>query len=193
MNLVAKGSRMSRRAPAAALALVLTMLMVGVASAQTPYIAVYFDSGHSQTTENCPGQVLDTLYVAAVNFNALITGAEFAIEYPPVMTWLGDQATPAVTIGATPTGITMGFPSPRNGYNRVELCQVLVFWNCVSCDPPYWASLVRVIPHPATGFLGVSDSPDYNLLPGVGLTSVICVATPMEETTWGQVKSLYDK
>jgi hypothetical protein len=191
MNLNAKGACMGQRAPAAALALVLAVVMAGVASAQTPYIAVYFDSAHSQIAANCPGQVLDTLYVVAVNFNAPITGAEFAIEYPPVLTWMGDQALPPVSIGSTAHGISIGFPSPRNGFIPVELCQTLVFWNCVHCALQY-QGIVRAAPHPATGFLGVSDYPGYNLIPGVGPLSTICIYTPTEQTTWGQVKSLYD-
>jgi len=58
---------------------------VVVASAQSPYIAVYFDPYHTQETKDCPGLVHDTWYVAAVNFNVFITGTEFAIEYPPAV------------------------------------------------------------------------------------------------------------
>jgi hypothetical protein len=187
---------MSKRALATALTLALTMLMVGIASAQTPYIAVYFNAGHSQEAKDCPGPgpVVDTWYIAALNFNMFLSGAEFMVSYPPAVTWLADAATPPVTLGNTPTGITMGFPFPQNGFNTVDLCQVVVLWNCETCMDPYLNNLVRVIPHPGTGFLGAVDYPGFNLVPSVGLTAVLCACTiPTEQTTWGQVKSLYNE
>jgi len=176
--------------------LVFAALMVTAVavSAQTPYIAVYFDKGHSQEAKDCPGPgpVVDTWYIAAVNFNMFLSGAEFAVQYPPAVQWLADAATPPVTLGFTPTGITMGFPVPQNGFNTVDLCQVVVLWNCETCMDPYLNNLVRVIQHPGTGFLGAVDYPGFNLVPSVGLTAVLCACTiPVEQTTWGQVKAVY--
>ena len=56
---------------------------------------------------------------------------------------------------------------------------------------PYLNNVVKVVANPVTGFLGVTDFPQYNLIPGVGLTSYICATVPAEETSWGQVKALY--
>jgi len=166
---------------------------VVVASAQTPYIAVYFDQYLTQETKNCPGFVTDTWHVAAVNFNTYITGADFMIQYPPAVTWLADLNVPTVKIGNTATGLTFGYPLPQNGYGALELCQVLVMWNCDHCADPFHNNLVKVVANPSTGFLGVSDYPNYNLVPGVGLTSIICpLGVPNEDTTWGQVKALYE-
>jgi hypothetical protein len=162
-----------------------------------PYIAVYFDQyyGYGQETKDCPGFVMDTWYVAAVNFNTYITGADFQILYPGAVTYLGDLNTPPVTVGNTAAGISMGFALPQNGYNPVPLCQVRVFWNCDNCDRPggpFVNNLVKVVTNPNTGFLGVTDFPNFNMVPGVGLTAVICPTTvPVEETSWGQVKALY--
>lgn len=163
-----------------------------VASAQTPYIAVYFDPFHTQETEVCQGPVTDTWYVAAVNFNVFITGADFMIQYPPAVSWVADLNLPPVKIGSTPVGLSMGFALPQNGFNVVELCQVLVQWNCDQCVDPFTNNLVKVVANPVTGFLGVTDYPNYNMIPGVGLTTIICpVGVPNEDTTWGQVKALY--
>lgn len=177
----------------ATLVVAAVLATVAVASAQTPYIAVYFDPYHTQETKDCPGFVTDTWYVAAVNFNLYITGADFKIEYPPAVTWLADLNVPPVKIGATPTGLTFGYALPQNGYGVLELMQVLVAWNCDHCGELYQNNLVKVVPNPATAFLGVADYPNYNLIPGVGLTSIICpLGVPNEDTTWGQVKALYE-
>jgi hypothetical protein len=107
-------------------------------SAQTPYIAVYFNSGYSQEAKDCPGVgVLDTWYVAAVNFN-------------------------------------------------------VVLWNCAECADPWNNNQIKVVANPSTGDLAGVDYPGFNLVPGAGLTALICplpIAT--EQTTWGQVKAVY--
>jgi hypothetical protein len=174
---------------AVALAVLLT---VSVAGAQTPYIAVYFNHYLNQETAVCPGVgVVGTWYVAARNFNAFLSGAEFAIEYPPAVTWMADLNKPAASIGSTPAGISMGFPLPENGFYPVLLCTPQVLWMCDGCMDPYLNNGVKVKANPMTGFLGVTDYPQFNPIPCVGLTAYICATTPVEETTWGQVKSLY--
>ena len=168
---------------------------VVAAGAQSPYIAVYFDQYHTQETKECPGFVLDTWYVAAVNFNVFITGTEFKVEYPPVVTWAADLpgVNPAdLVIGDTSTGISMTWGLPQIGFGSFELCQVQVNWNCDHCAEPIANSLVKVVPNPMTMFLGVTDYPNYDLINGVGLTAIICpLGVPNEDTTWGQVKALY--
>ena len=175
----------------ATLVVVALMATVVAVSAQTPYIAVYFDQYLTQEAKDCPGPMPDTWYVAAKNFNAFLTGAEFAIQYPAAVLYLGDANTPPVTVGNTQTGISMGFALPVNGFFDVFLCNVNVFWNCSCCVDPYLNNAVKAVANPVTGFLGVTDFPQYNLIPGVGLTSYICATVPAEETSWGQVKALY--
>jgi len=176
----------------ATLVVVALMATAVAVSAQTPYIAVYFDAGLSQESKNCPGPMPDVLHVAAVNFNTFVIGAEFQILYPPAMLWMGDLNTPPVTIGNTPTGISMAWPLPLNGFSPVELCQVSIFWQCPGCEPTFWDSPIRVVPNPFTGFLGMVNFPQNELIPGGGLTAIVCPHTvPAQETTWGQVKALY--
>jgi hypothetical protein len=176
----------------ATLVVVALMATAVAVSAQTPYIAVYFDAGMSQESMDCPGPVPGVLYVGGVNFNAFIAGAEFAIQYPPAIMWLGDFGTPPVTIGATPTGISMGFPLPVAAFSPIQLCGVNIFWQCSGCVDTYWDNPIKVVPNPITGFLGYVDYPQNNLIPAGGLTAIICPHTvPNNQTTWGQVKALY--
>lgn len=173
--------------------LVVTALLatVVVASAQTPFIAVYFDQYYTQEAKDCPGVgMLDSWYVVARNANCFVTGAEFMIDYPAVTMWLSDAGTPPVTIGNTASGISMGFGLPLNGYNPVLLCTVNVMWmsDCAGTPTP-----LRVVQNPNTLYLGLVDFPNYELVPAVGLTATLCPPTvPTEESTWGQVKALYE-
>lgn len=175
--------------------LVFAVLMVTAvaASAQTPYIAVYFNSGFSQEAIDCQGVgVFDTWYVAAVNFNMFLSGADFAIQYPPAVTWITDLQVWTVFQGTTPAGYSVGFPIPQNGFSPIPLVNVMVMWNCGECAAPWHNNPVKVVTNPATGFLGGVDYPGFNLVPSTGLTALVCplpIAT--EETTWGQVKAVY--
>ena len=184
---------MSKRALVVAFVLALTVLAVGAASAQVPYIAVYFNSGFSQEAKDCPGVgVFDTWYVAAVNFNMFLAGADFAIQYPPAVTWITDLQVWTVFQGTTPSGYSVGFPFPQNGFNPIPLVKPMVMWNCDECVPPWHNNQIKVVTNPATNFLGGVGYPAFDLVPSVGLTALICplpIAT--DETTWGQVKAIY--
>lgn len=177
--------------------LVVAVLLATViaASAQTPFIGVYFDSGYNYMAKEdgvCPGVgTLETWYVVGQNFNTFVAGMEFKIEYPGVVMWLSDAGTPPVTIGNTSTGISMGFGLPINGFFPVSICQVNVMWMCEGGCPSQNIP-VRVVQHPATGYLGGTDFPNFNLVPAVGMTSLICPSVPVQDTTWGQVKALYE-
>jgi len=182
--------------------LVLALIAVGfvalstTANAQTGYVAVYFDNGFSVEQKDCPGPgVLDTLYVAMVNWNMNVGGVQFAIDYPPQIIWLADFNKPGATIGSTPVtsstgGFACGFPVPQNGFFPVHVTDILVSWNCNGCTTDN-------IPLPVVGHSGFGDTiigtrwPDAEPFPGIGLTALICATVPTEETTWGKVKSLY--
>lgn len=181
-----------------ALAFALVIVVVGAASAQIPFIAVYFDQYYSvealpppPCSDPCPGVgVIDYLWIALANANAYVTGVDFKVNYPPEMIWMQDIGTQPVTIGNTNAGLSMAWALPQNGYNAVPICQVKFMWNCDFCPSPNIP--VVVVQNPSTMFLGFSDYPNYVLHPAVGLTALICACVPAEETTWGQVKALFE-
>lgn len=173
----------------------LTLLVsIGVASAQTqPFIAVYFDQTfQTEAVDPCPGiGVFDTLYVEFVNANTFVSGVEFSINYPPELSHVSDiNATGSVVLGTTWGGFSMSWSTPQNGFGgAIDVCQVIVMWNCSGCATTDIA--LPVVAHPFTGFLGYTDFPNFQLFPAVGLTSLICPTVPTQDTTWGKLKSLY--
>ena len=172
----------------------LAMGFVAPVGAQTPNLGVFFDSGWSRMDWNCPGAgTMDTIYVVARNFDRYLAAVEYAINYPPAMTWLYDFDIPTMTIGNTPTGITSGFGVPQNGYNPLCVAKAVFIWNCSECTPTYSDIPVIVSTHPGTGFLGGVDYPAYDLVPAVGMLSLICPTVPTESSTWGKIKSLYNE
>lgn len=178
--------------------LVVLVLMVSViaVSAQTPFIAVYFDHAWqvggnppAPAGDPCPGMVLDSLYIALVNANAFVSGVEFQVIYPAEIGYIADFDKQAVAVGTTATGFSQGWAIPVNGFSAVYVCGVSFLWTCTGCT--VFNSPIVVVPNPNTGFLGYTDFPNYTAFPAVGMTSLICATIPVEETTWGQVKSLY--
>jgi hypothetical protein len=180
-----------------ALAIALIVLACGIASAQIPFIAVYFDPAYQveglappPCANSCPGiGVPGELWIALVNANKFVTGVEFMVEYPIQIQWLADVDVQPVTVGTTPTGFSMGYPLPQNGFEAVDICRVLFLWQCDRCEV---ADIeIVVLPNPSTGFLGFTDFPNFIRYPAAGLTSLICACVPAQETSWGKVKALY--
>ncbi len=167
-----------------------------VASAQVPNVAVYFDKDLQFQQGNCPaeapGTVSQTLYVVANNFGIWMNGIEYQITYPPQITWLGDFPVPgALSIGSSPLGIGITFPTPLEAFTQAVVQTVNVLWMCDHCEPLIEYPIV-VGPFPSSGLVRAVRWPDLHTVIGVGMTSLICATTPIQETTWGQIKALYE-
>jgi len=161
-----------------------------------PNITVYFDSNLSQTAAQCPpgtpGTVVDTVYVVLNNAASLLTGAEFMVDYSPAMTWLGDSPNTDVAVGSSNSGISLGFNAPQNTADPVLLLKATVLWMCNDCSQT--DIQVTVMPHPDTpGATSpqIVTFPGFNTTDAVGMVSMICSTLPVNESTWGRVKALY--
>jgi hypothetical protein len=179
----------------------IAVVFATAASAQTPYVAVYFDDTYQTMTADCPdappGTVPDSAYVVTHNWNMWVNAIEYAIAYPPQIFWTGDQIAPGIlAIGqsdVTLGGIGMTWPLPANGFGSLFLQKFFFFWMCEGCDGN-WDSPITVVPYPQSGQVRAVRWPDLAIFQGVGLTSLICPSPgiPVEEKTWGGIKALYE-
>lgn len=173
-------------------------LFASVSSAQTPHVVVYFDNTMTQMDACCPlepaGTVLQTLYVVANNFNMWVSGIEYMIDYPPALMFLGDFiGDHQLSIGQSTTGIGVTWPLPANGFDPLLCQKANVLWMCTAGDAVY-DQLLMVLPYPSSGKVRAIRWPDEAEFLGVGLTSVICpTEIPVQETTWGGIKALYNE
>ena len=107
--------------------------------------------------------------------------------------WLSDTAKFPVTIGSSQLGVAIGYgvctPLPTHVLTMNYFCQALT--------PP--CCVYRVLPDPAiaSGQIEVVDCSFVTQF-GVGMCAVVnpdascpCWATPVEESTWGKIKSIY--
>jgi hypothetical protein len=177
-------------------ALVLLTLGATWVNAQPiPNVQVYFTSewdAYGKTAiEECPGFVIGTLYVVASNFNMWMSAVEYQVEYPPEVTWLADN-TGGIDIGSSPAGIATSWPLPQNAFVPCSVNDVTVLYNCEGC--PREDIPILVVPNPGaiSGNVQAVRWPDGALIPAIGMLSYICPTVPAEETSWGQIKALYD-
>jgi hypothetical protein len=122
------------------------------------------------------------------------TASQFAAPKPSCLgaSWLSDTAVFTVTIGSSQTGVSVGYGTCRVGPIHVLTLNYFTMGTTALC------CMYPVVADPTATPPGiyVVDC-DYNLLVGNGCygivnTDGIChCATPAQETTWGQVKSLY--
>ena len=165
------------------------------ASAQIPYVQVFFDEGASIAQKDCPGNALDQLQVFAINYNTYIAAIKYRVSLPGCFTFLGDVVyNGALTIGTSinATGISISYPVPGDGFHPFKTQSINVFWNCTDCTG--WAiSPINVIGLGPGGFVETISWPHLTTKWGVGMVSLVCAfpPIPVEETTWGNVKSLY--
>jgi hypothetical protein len=62
---------------------------------------------------------------------------------------------------------------------------------CDACAPENWNVPISVRPYPGQIFVRAVEWPNLNIVLAVGMTAIICPTSPIQETTWGQVKALY--
>lgn len=194
-------------------------LGASVVSAQIPNVGVYFDNTYTQMDAVCPtnpaGTVFTKLYVVANNYNMWVSAIEYQIELPPSLMFLGDidpsggnWAGSQLKIGSSPAGIGVSWPLPANGFVPLRVQEISVLWQCQNVGTV--EAPACVLADGVTGFTDhtinvykypTSDNgpravrwPDEVVVVGVGLTSVICGdVIPVEETTWGGIKALYNQ
>jgi hypothetical protein len=179
-------------------ALLILGLGASISSAQIPNVQVFFTSdwGTYGAThlDSCPpdppGTVFDSLYVVASNFNMWMSAIEYQVIYPPAIMFLSDN-NGGLNIGTSPTGISTAWPLPQNAYVPLSVNKVYFIYMCQRC---YEGTNIpiNVVPNPTTGLLQAVRWPDNITVPAIGMVSLICPTVPTEETTWGNIKALYE-
>lgn len=165
-------------------------------AAQVPRLTPFFNATGTWSThcEYCdkyhPGPDYPlTVYFILSDFNAWIAAVEFSVDYPPYVTWLGDGPTPPVAIGSTPTGISMAWGTPQNGFGPFVVLQANIIYHA-RC---YHGELrVQVQPHPDTGDLAAISYGNDSLVDLEGGYAKFCSRTvPVENRSWGAIKAIY--
>jgi len=176
-------------------ALLLTLvLMLGatMAFAQNGSIGVFADpAGASCNLSGAAGM----LYVYFVHVNALgATASQWAAPAPTCMTAtrLADLPVFAINLGNTAAGITIGYGVCKTGSFHIITALYQTIIGPTACCR--WS--VVADPSLPSGKIEIPDC-DFNLSYGTGgqaLVGSMCPTcnVPLEDTTWGQMKALYE-
>ena len=169
------------------------------AYAQIPNVQWFFDANLTQTAFDCDGTTNQFGYIVAVNFNAFISAVEYKMDYPPTgdLIWRIDiPVNPnQLNIGNTSVGVASAWSLPLDCFQPTVIMQVLYDWSgCNNCNPAANTNQPIVAgPNPSSGRLRFVRFPDNAEFDAIGMLSLVCPGTiPVEETTWGQVKALYE-
>jgi hypothetical protein len=173
-------------------------------NAQVPNFQVYFDDLLQDTQGFCSPDmffVQDTIYVVLNNFNTFVSTVDFSLDFTSnfPLSYLGDVPdADAIDLGTSSIaddalGITRTWPIPQNAFDPMIALEVRVLWQCEDCD-------AEAIPPQAIIVLGNEQFSPYavewqtfRLIPGVGMTSLVCPGEiSTQESSWGQIKALYN-
>ncbi|MHC4062003.1 MAG: hypothetical protein ACYSR6_10405 [Planctomycetota bacterium] len=162
-------------------------LFAAQVQADPPDVRIYFDSDLTISSANCPpeppGTVIDTVYVVAENFTDPISRIEYRLLYGPQLSLLWDAVVSGTTTGNTSAGIVHTWAIPQDASGKLVLAKSVVMWMCDDCLVNEFATLC-VDSHPGTGYLRAC---------GHSVDPVSCIVTvPVESTSWGHIKSMYD-
>ncbi len=166
-----------------------------------PRVQWFFDADFTQTDKDCDGSLNNIGYVVAVNFNMFISSVEYMIQYPAKMTWTFDIPMNAnqLNLGNTSVGVASAWTLPLDCFQPTVIMQVLYDWRCGNCDNPYDKNQPIVVgPDPTSGLLRFIRWPDNAEFQAIGMVSFVCYftgpppPTPVEPTTWGRIKALYE-
>jgi hypothetical protein len=185
-------------------AVVISLGAVG-ASAQTPTVQPYFDGGLIEVPE-CPlggdepgtNPILGNIYVLAHNWNVWMSAIEYKVNWPAQLIYTGDViANPDwLVLGGSLTGISYSFGTPVNAYNDFTLQTIKFIWNCSGCSTAQNIT-VMVVGHPASpeppSVVRAVDFWSEEYVYGIGMSAIVCPTVPVEETTWGGIKALYNE
>ena len=136
-------------------------LMPTAASAEGR-LAVYFDVDGTQRGGYSTGAgQLQLLYVYGEGFDGeFVTGVQYMIDYGPDLDFIVDVGLPAVYIGTSATGISMGFGMAPKPGERFLIHMVFCSWNTDCFDSIN--NDIRVLPHPQFS----DETPIATVFPG---------------------------
>jgi len=178
-------------------ALLISLVLVfgaGMAFAQGGSIGIFADpAGLNCNLGDVAG--LTQYYIVHVN-SAGATACQFSAPKPACFTatYLADTGIFAVTVGSSQTGVSIGYGMCRQ--SPLHVLTLSYFTNGMTPSCCYYP----VLEHPTAtppGLLVVNCA--EQLIPATGGKGIIksgagCNCNvPVEETTWGQVKSLYNE
>jgi hypothetical protein len=179
------------------LTVAVALLIPGLLGAQTPVTMGIYANGKLHYTPSGPFTPFQ-LHLYIVQSEYFVTAVEYQLVVPDgrfVVTGVSYPANFSIELGDPVTGHSITFWPPMtgypDGYDRLATYECLII-DPMGCDgmPDY---PLAIGPHPVSGELRGTYSPDNNTFPIVGLTTFLCPTEGVasDDESWGAIKSLY--
>jgi hypothetical protein len=171
-----------------------SMAVAGAALAQAGAIGIFKDPAGTNCYLDDKSAGVTAYYVVHVATGGA-TGCQYSAPKPSCMTatFLSDTNAFPVTVGGSQGGISAGYGACRTGPILIQTISYFTQGLTPACCRYY------VLPHPSgtTGKIEVADC-SFTTIEGSSIRAVInatsvcpCGEPSAEESTWGQVKTLY--
>ncbi|MBU8921844.1 MAG: hypothetical protein KOO63_08490 [Bacteroidales bacterium] len=175
------------------LTVAVALLIPGLLMAQAPTLGVYF-SGKLHTTPALPMTPFNG-YLYIVQDAYFVTAVEYQLVMSPNLI-LGGVSYPsnfALEMGDPLAGHAITFWPPMTGYpDGYDLLATYTLYTSADCAM-IPNSTLAIGPHPDSGELRGTYSPDNETFPIIGLTSFVCPSgVANDDASWGAIKSLYE-
>jgi hypothetical protein len=184
-------------------ALVIALAIPGMLSA-TATMGVYFGyTPGAMASSPAPFVEFDT-YLYLHHAEKYVTAIEYSLVTPddPGHAWFSITAVSypdekTIHDGDPFSGHSIAYWPPLNGfipgYNLVCSYKCYTFEACWDAGGAMIDYEIVVGPHPDSGFLRGTFTPDNEFFDIIGLASVLCPEEPVavEEESWGTIKSMY--
>ena len=186
-----KGSWIMKRV---LLTVAVALLIPSILMAAPVTVGVYFDGSLAFTPTGGPSTAFKaSLYMIQSDY--YVTGVEYALYTPsPEFVIAGYNYPPnhALALGDAINGHSITYWPPLTGYP--DGYDLLVNYECYftsNCNQ--WSNYtIEVGPHPDSGYLRGTYSPNNDFFDIIGLTSFICPeGVAVEDNSWGAIKSMY--
>jgi hypothetical protein len=178
------------------LTVAVALLIPSILMAFTPTMGVYFDGKLTVATPGIGIPFEAHLYIVQDGYN--VTGVEYQLIRPdnnfiidPIAGVFYPPAT-SVALGDPLSGHSITYWPPLtaypDGYDLLATFECVTLFDCTQVAN----YAITVGPHPDSGALRGTYTPDNEFVEIIGLTSFICpegVAT--DEESWGAIKSMY--
>ena len=176
------------------LTVAVALLIPSILMAAPVTMGVYFEGSLAYTPPGEPGTAFKgSLYIVQSDY--YVTGVEYSLIVPSadwVITGYNFPPSHALSLGDAINGHSITYWPPLTGYP--DGYDLLVNYECVILAPCSQMTnyTIEVGPHPDSGYLRGTYSPDNDFFDVIGLTSYLCPeGVAVDEESWGAIKSMY--
>jgi hypothetical protein len=154
-------------------------------------IDIFSDVGLTDCNIVAPPAGVFPVWIAQTNVGGGVTAVQFKLNTPATITSVGEIPSFQLTLGNTTTGVSISYSACKTGTFLLLQINYLAQGPTAACE---WITVAPEPSDPGIQFIDCNDNTIF--LPSAGEARVnpdiSCTCNvPVQETTWGGIKALY--